>query len=185
MCKHDEAIQMTLAERILPDETRIPLKFAMRHLAGAVSVVTAGIGDERTGATITTAHSLSVEPEVMVVSINLSSSTWSHQPASALLRECATRRPDRGCRPFCRPRRPQGAGSLRGCTLVHPCKRRIGARRCACRGRLHRRGYHSSPQPCANTRQRPACGERRARSGTDLSSRRLWIVVSGLIRVVF
>ncbi|ESY10705.1 hypothetical protein X750_32085 [Mesorhizobium sp. LNJC394B00] len=49
----------------------------MRHLAGAVSVVTAGIGDERTGATITTAHSLSVEPEVMVVSINLSSSTWA------------------------------------------------------------------------------------------------------------
>ncbi|MER9731727.1 flavin reductase family protein [Mesorhizobium sp. M0217] len=68
---------MTLTERILPDETRIPLKFAMRHLAGAVSVVTAGIGDERTGATITTAHSLPVEPEVMVVSINLSSSTWA------------------------------------------------------------------------------------------------------------
>ena len=68
---------MTLTERILLDETRIPLKFAMRHLAGAVSVVTAGIGDERTGATITTAHSLSVEPEVMVVSINLSSSTWT------------------------------------------------------------------------------------------------------------
>lgn len=50
---------MTLTERILPDETRIPLKFAMRHLAGAVSVVTAGSGDERTGATITTAHSRS------------------------------------------------------------------------------------------------------------------------------
>ena len=68
---------MTLTERILLDETRIPLKFAMRHLAGAVSVVTAGIGEERTGATVTTAHSLSVEPEVMVVSINLSSSTWT------------------------------------------------------------------------------------------------------------
>ncbi|MER9074200.1 flavin reductase family protein [Mesorhizobium sp. M0904] len=68
---------MTLTERILLDETPIPLKVAMRHLAGAVSVVTAGIGDERTGATVTTAHSLSVEPEVMVVSINLSSSTWA------------------------------------------------------------------------------------------------------------
>jgi flavin reductase (DIM6/NTAB) family NADH-FMN oxidoreductase RutF len=68
---------MTLIERLPLDGTRVPLKFAMRHLAGAVSVVTAGIGDERTGATVTTAHSLSVEPEVMVVSINLSSSTWT------------------------------------------------------------------------------------------------------------
>ncbi|RWK73930.1 MAG: flavin reductase [Mesorhizobium sp.] len=68
---------MTLTERIPLVETRIPLKFAMRHLAGAVSVVTAGIGDERTGATVTTAHSLSVDPEVMVVSINLNSWTWA------------------------------------------------------------------------------------------------------------
>ncbi|UVC15170.1 flavin reductase family protein [Mesorhizobium onobrychidis] len=68
---------MTLTERVPLIETRIPLKSAMRHLAGAVSVVTAGIGDGRTGATVTTAHSLSVEPEVMVVSINLNSSTWA------------------------------------------------------------------------------------------------------------
>lgn len=68
---------MTMTERVPLIETRIPLKSAMRHLAGAVSVVTAGIGDERTGATVTTAHSLSVEPEVMVVSINLNSSTWA------------------------------------------------------------------------------------------------------------
>ena len=72
---------MTLTERILLDETRIPLKFAMRHLAGAVSVVTAGIGDERTGATVTTAHSLSVEPEVMVVSINLIPPGADHSPS--------------------------------------------------------------------------------------------------------
>lgn len=52
------------------------LKAAMRHLVGAVSVVTAGIDDDRTGATVTSAHSLSVEPETMLVSINLSSSTW-------------------------------------------------------------------------------------------------------------
>jgi len=68
---------MTLTERVPLVESRIPLKFAMRHLAGAVSVITAGVGDERTGATVTTAHSLSVEPEVMVVSINLGSSTWA------------------------------------------------------------------------------------------------------------
>ncbi|RWE91053.1 MAG: flavin reductase [Mesorhizobium sp.] len=45
----------------------------MRHLAGAVSAVSGGVG---VAATIITAHSLSVEPEVMVVSINLNSSTW-------------------------------------------------------------------------------------------------------------
>jgi flavin reductase (DIM6/NTAB) family NADH-FMN oxidoreductase RutF len=49
---------------------------AMRLVAGPVCVVTAGIGDARTGATVTTAQSLSVEPEAMVVSINLSSSTF-------------------------------------------------------------------------------------------------------------
>lgn len=52
------------------------LKQAMRHLVGAVCVVTAGIGEDRTGATVTSAHSLSIEPETMLVSINLSSSTW-------------------------------------------------------------------------------------------------------------
>lgn len=52
------------------------LKAAMRHLVGGVSVVTAGRGDSRTGATVTSAHSLSMEPETMLVSINLASSTW-------------------------------------------------------------------------------------------------------------
>lgn len=54
----------------------VDLKGAMRSVFGAVSVVTAGLGAERTGATVTTAHSLSVEPETMLVSINLGSSTW-------------------------------------------------------------------------------------------------------------
>ncbi len=49
---------------------------AMRRVAGPVSVVTAGIGDSRTGATVTTAQSLSIEPETMMVAINLSSSTF-------------------------------------------------------------------------------------------------------------
>ncbi|MBZ9772361.1 flavin reductase family protein [Mesorhizobium sp. CO1-1-8] len=76
-CKHDEAVQMTLTQRDPTDEGRVPLKVAMRHLAGAVCIVTAGVGAERTGATITTAHSFSVEPEMMAVSINLASSTWT------------------------------------------------------------------------------------------------------------
>lgn len=54
----------------------VGLKPAMRHLVSGVSVVTAGIGDDRTGATVTSAHSLSIDPETMLVSINLSSSSW-------------------------------------------------------------------------------------------------------------
>ncbi|MBX3569251.1 MAG: flavin reductase family protein [Rhizobiaceae bacterium] len=49
---------------------------AMRRVAGPVSVITAGIGDDRTGATVTTAQSLSIEPESMMVAINLGSSTF-------------------------------------------------------------------------------------------------------------
>lgn len=52
------------------------LKRAMRSLAGGVSVVTAGEGERRSGATVTSAHSFSMEPPTMVVSLNLSSSTW-------------------------------------------------------------------------------------------------------------
>jgi flavin reductase (DIM6/NTAB) family NADH-FMN oxidoreductase RutF len=61
-----------------PAEARRPfLTDAMRLMVGPVCVVTAGRGKDRTGATVTTAHSLSIEPEVMVVSINLSSSTYN------------------------------------------------------------------------------------------------------------
>lgn len=57
-------------------EPTADFKRAMRHLVGGVSVVTAGIGEDRTGATVTSAHSLAMDPETMLVSINLSSSTW-------------------------------------------------------------------------------------------------------------
>lgn len=46
------------------------------------------------------------------------------------------------------------------------------------RGRLHGRGHDCAPQPRARPRQRPACGQRRAGSGSDLSSWRLRIVLS-------
>ncbi len=53
----------------------VGLKDAMRHLVGGVCVITAGTGADRTGATVTSAHSLSMEPETMLVSLNVSSST--------------------------------------------------------------------------------------------------------------
>jgi flavin reductase (DIM6/NTAB) family NADH-FMN oxidoreductase RutF len=52
------------------------LKDAMRHLTGGVSVITAGEGDARTGLTVTTAHSLSMDPALMIISVNRSSSGY-------------------------------------------------------------------------------------------------------------
>jgi flavin reductase (DIM6/NTAB) family NADH-FMN oxidoreductase RutF len=49
---------------------------AMRHLAGGVSVITAGRGKDITGMTVTSVSSLSVDPPSLVVSINRASSSW-------------------------------------------------------------------------------------------------------------
>lgn len=49
---------------------------AMRHLAGGVSVITAGRGKEITGMTVTSVSSLSVDPPALIVSINRESSSW-------------------------------------------------------------------------------------------------------------
>jgi len=51
-------------------------KQAMRHLAGAVSVVTVGRGDDRTGFTATSVSSFSADPPSILVSLNRSSSSW-------------------------------------------------------------------------------------------------------------
>jgi flavin reductase (DIM6/NTAB) family NADH-FMN oxidoreductase RutF len=51
-------------------------KHAMRHLAGAVSVVTIGQGEDRTGFTATSVSSLSAEPPTILVCLNRSSSSW-------------------------------------------------------------------------------------------------------------
>ena len=48
----------------------------MRHLAGGVSVITAGRGKDITGMTVTSVSSLSVDPPSLVVSINRASSSW-------------------------------------------------------------------------------------------------------------
>lgn len=51
-------------------------KEAMRHLAGAVSVITVGRGADRTGFTATSVSSLSIDPPSVLVSLNRSSSSW-------------------------------------------------------------------------------------------------------------
>lgn len=69
---------MTIAVKSPQDFTHHPatLRDAMRHLAGSVSVITAGIGEERTGLTVTSAISLSVEPPTMIVCVNRGASSW-------------------------------------------------------------------------------------------------------------
>ena len=48
----------------------------MRYLVGAVSVITAGRGDDMSGMTVTPVSSLSLDPPSFIVSINRASSTW-------------------------------------------------------------------------------------------------------------
>ena len=49
---------------------------AMRQLAGGISAITVGAGDERTGLTVTSVSSLSASPPALVFCINQTSSSW-------------------------------------------------------------------------------------------------------------
>jgi len=49
---------------------------AMRHLIGAVSVITVGRGDDVTGMTVTSMSSLAVDPPSLIVGVNRSASSW-------------------------------------------------------------------------------------------------------------
>jgi flavin reductase (DIM6/NTAB) family NADH-FMN oxidoreductase RutF len=68
--------------RYLPEQTDdhpvdVPaFKESMRRLAGAVSVITVGTGQDRTGFTATSVSSFSVEPPTILVSVNRDSSSW-------------------------------------------------------------------------------------------------------------
>lgn len=50
---------------------------AMRLMVGNVSVITAGIGDDRSGLVVISVVSLSAEPPKVIACVNRSSSTWS------------------------------------------------------------------------------------------------------------
>jgi flavin reductase (DIM6/NTAB) family NADH-FMN oxidoreductase RutF len=52
------------------------VKKALRKLAGGVCVIGVGKGEDRSGATVTSATGLSMDPPTMIVSINRSSSSW-------------------------------------------------------------------------------------------------------------
>jgi len=63
---------ITLDHEVSSDEFR----GAMRHLAGGVSVITAGRGRDISGMTVTSVSSLSVDPPTLIVSINREASSW-------------------------------------------------------------------------------------------------------------
>jgi flavin reductase (DIM6/NTAB) family NADH-FMN oxidoreductase RutF len=58
--------------QVSPDDFRR----AMRQLAGGVSVITVGRGNDITGMTVTSVSSLSIDPPTLIVSINRESSSW-------------------------------------------------------------------------------------------------------------
>ncbi len=59
-----------------PEIQAASFRTAMRYLAGAVSVVTTGAGEHRTGFTATSVSSLSVAPPTILVCLNRDSSSW-------------------------------------------------------------------------------------------------------------
>ena len=62
--------------RVKREASSAEFRVAMRHLAGGVSVITAGRGETITGMTVTSVASLSVDPPTLIVSINRDSSSW-------------------------------------------------------------------------------------------------------------
>jgi len=63
-------MRMNVAVKYPISSSAPALKDAMRQIAGGVCVITAGLGEERTGLTSTSAVSLSMAPPTMIVCIN-------------------------------------------------------------------------------------------------------------------
>jgi flavin reductase (DIM6/NTAB) family NADH-FMN oxidoreductase RutF len=61
---------MNVAVKYPMASTAPTLRDAMRQIAGGVCVITAGLGEERTGLTSTSAVSLSIAPPTMIVCVN-------------------------------------------------------------------------------------------------------------------
>jgi flavin reductase (DIM6/NTAB) family NADH-FMN oxidoreductase RutF len=59
-----------------PTESRDEFRAAMRELAGAVSIISAGQGERRAGFVATSVSSLSADPPTLIVCVNRASSSW-------------------------------------------------------------------------------------------------------------
>lgn len=62
--------------KIDPAASADDFRNAMRALAGGVSVITVGRGNDLSGMTVTSVSSLSVEPATLIVSVNRQTSSW-------------------------------------------------------------------------------------------------------------
>jgi flavin reductase (DIM6/NTAB) family NADH-FMN oxidoreductase RutF len=70
------AVTVTVRQPLEPASPASLLKEAMRYLVGGVSVITAGVGEARTGLTVTSAVSLSMDPPTMLICVNRNASAW-------------------------------------------------------------------------------------------------------------
>jgi len=69
-------LRSKLAEPPASEDEVAAFRTAMRHLAGAVAVVTTGAGEARTGFTATSVSSFSLEPPSLLVCLNREASSW-------------------------------------------------------------------------------------------------------------
>ncbi|MDQ0503354.1 flavin reductase family protein [Xanthobacter agilis] len=77
MNAHSSPARVTPAAPSEPSAAALAFRGAMRKLAGAVSVLTVGAGESRTGLTATSVSSLSVEPPTLLICVNRSSSSMA------------------------------------------------------------------------------------------------------------
>jgi flavin reductase (DIM6/NTAB) family NADH-FMN oxidoreductase RutF len=75
-CEADMKSVVRNVEAVTPDLSPSHFRGAMRALAGGVSVITVGRGNDISGMTVTSVSSLSVEPPTLIVSVNRQSSSW-------------------------------------------------------------------------------------------------------------
>lgn len=74
MNAHSAAVAPTTTTSA-PSPASLAFRSAMRKLAGAVSVLTVGAGEERTGLTATSVSSVSVEPPTLLICVNRTASS--------------------------------------------------------------------------------------------------------------
>lgn len=72
----DLATYLSPVDPAEPEVDVATFRQAMGSLAGAVSVITVGTGQARTGFTATSVSSFSIDPPTVLVSLNRSSSSW-------------------------------------------------------------------------------------------------------------
>jgi flavin reductase (DIM6/NTAB) family NADH-FMN oxidoreductase RutF len=69
-------IHLANPEIATPSTAPDSFRRAMRELSGGVSIITVGIGADRSGMTATSASALSLDPPTLIICVNKGSSSW-------------------------------------------------------------------------------------------------------------